>query len=312
MWSLECDSERFYEFAMELFMNAGHTSASEPEFANHSPEQFVYLDNESDISLSKEQRLSLGLFNNVSRLFTVNDCAFFSINLVSLQSQRSQIAHDVHTMIHPIVGQNATICLFRYENGIMLTFMGYGKLCILSDWYSMDDDYDILHNKLDISNMSITTDEDYFADFVYIFARSYYICDQNPPAYTLLPIDFLSHYGIGESDRKELDQYIKELLKAAEREYGDDYVEYDETSLIVINSEDISIDFDLMLLEMSTEDDNPFGEELDLEDGDYDGEENADEHVEHDKYEYDDVDPEIFRDPTLMVKWLIKQDNESV
>ena len=32
---------------------------------------------------------------------------------------------------------------------------------------------------------------------------------------------------------------------------------------------------------------------------------------QQDEFEFDDVDPEIFRDPTLMVKWLNSMDNNS-
>ena len=49
-------------------------------------------------------------------------------------------------------------------------------------------------------------------------------------------------------------------------------------------------------------DDNPFGEELD---DDYDDE------IELDEYEYGDLDPELFEDPTLLVKWLERRNVEN-
>ena len=67
-----------------------------------------------------------------------------------------------------------------------------------------------------------------------------------------------------------------------------------------------------MLLEMDDDNDNPFGEEIESEDDDLDEDDTfdeSDEDAEKDFYEFDDVDPEIFRDPTLMVKWLNKTDN---
>lgn len=55
-----------------------------------------------------------------------------------------------------------------------------------------------------------------------------------------------------------------------------------------------------MLLEMDEDEENPFEEEIEPED-------DVDED-EHDEYEFDEVDPEIFKDPTLLVKWLNKAD----
>ncbi len=54
-----------------------------------------------------------------------------------------------------------------------------------------------------------------------------------------------------------------------------------------------------MLLDMDMEDDdNPFGE--DIEDDDFGSDE--DDFLTRDEYEFADIDPEVFRDPTLLVK----------
>ena len=92
--------------------------------------------------------------------------------------------------------------------------------------------------------------------------------------------------------------------------YGDDYVEYDEA--VVFRGNDIAAELNLMLLEMEDDNDNPFGEEMGTEYDDLDEDDSFDESVEDtekDYYEFDDFDPEIFRDPTLMVKWLKKTNN---
>lgn len=129
--------------------------------------------------------------------------------------------------------------------------------------------------------------------------------------YELLPIDFISNAKLGRVDKEELNEFIAYELAASQRKYGDDYVDYDESSKF--QTVDISADLDLMLLEMDDDDSNPFGEEI--EDSEDNGE--ASEHdnffdeEQSDEYEFDDVDPEIFRDPTLMVKWLNSMDNNS-
>lgn len=294
--------EEFYTYAMELFFKAGHVAVLKPEFINHSPEQFAFFDNKSDIALSRDHRNLFRAFNKVSRLFSVNGCVFFSINLSTFKINRSQIAHDIHTMIHPIVEADGTICLFRFDDEAMLSFAGFGLQSILSDWYPMIDDNEILLEKVDIANMSTNQSVEYFLDMVYMLARPYYLVEQ-PSTYELLPISFISDAGLDGVDREEINQFVQDQINAPLREYGDDYVEYDES--LQMDREDIGADLDLMLLEMVVEDDNPFGEELEDEEGldDEYFDEDAD-NTESDEYEFDDVDPEIFRDPLLMVKWL--------
>lgn len=127
------DEKFFYIFSMELFNNAGHVFTLSPEFINHSPKQFVYFDNRTDTILSRTQRELFQSFNNISRLFSVNNCIFFSMNLITAENNRSQAAHDIHTLIHSLTESEGTICLFRHENKIMLSLAGFGYSCILSD-----------------------------------------------------------------------------------------------------------------------------------------------------------------------------------
>ncbi len=311
MFQTDYTGEKFYIFAMELFSEAGHVFTTLPEFFNHSPEQFVFFDNNSDVALSSEQRSLFRSFNFVSRLFSVNDCAFFSINLLTAKKNRSQTAHDIHMMIHHIAGISGTICLFRYDDEVMVTFEGFGKRCILSDWYLIPNDYNCLIEKLDIANITITNRSDYFYDMVYILARDYYLFEQ-PTTYEILPLDFILSVGLDGINRAEIDEQIVYYLASPQCEYGDDYVEYDDESVFrkieIINSE-----LDIMLLDMDDDDDNPFDEDIESDDDDLEedgfyeyGEESAEVEEAKDVYEYDDVDPEIFRDPTLLLKWLDK------
>ena len=119
----------------------------------------------------------------------------------------------------------------------------------------------------------------------------------------------MSRFNSDLVDRAQIDDYINLQTTAAEREYGDDYVEYDEEIRVGTKSADISADLDMMLLEMDMESDDLFGEDGDEDEEDSDdfGDEDSSEEEKLDIYEFDDVAPEIFRDPTLMVKWLNKQ-----
>lgn len=303
------DGEDFYRFAMTLFYETDHISASEPLYINHSSERFMYFDVSNDVALTEGQRMLLKNFDNISKLFSVNDCDFFSINLQTTKGNRSQTAHDIHTMFHPLLQTKASICLFRWENEVMLTFVGYEKRCMLSDWYQMDLDYNALKDKLDICNMYIGNNRDYFYDIIYYLARSYYTTTYDGPVYALLPIDIFKN---GEHiDKEEINEYIRDLRLTPIREYGDDYVEYDDTT--IFEADDISNSIEAMLLDLDDLDniseDNPSRDELEDQDFEEDDEfvDEEDAFVaKEDEYEFDDVNPEIFKDPTLMVKWLKK------
>lgn len=307
----EDQPELFYEYAIALFVEAGHIDSTEPEFSNHSAERFVYFDfGDKSVSLSSSQRDLLGSFDNVSRLFTANGCEFFSINLSTMPRYRSAVAHDIHTMIHPLSGAQGTIVLFHCDECVLLSFMGFRHHCMLSDWYTIPDDDLELRDKLDIANMTILGDVDYFSDFVYILARPYYLVGKAPATFSLIPIDAHARIDSGELDRDDIDLIVKEQILESQYEYGYDYVEYDEQASS--KQDDISADIDLMLLEIDDddEDDNPFGEVLESDDEGFD--EFGDQYTgefDLDEYGLDDVDPDIFKDPTLMVKWLKKMDS---
>jgi hypothetical protein len=305
--SQDWEAETFYTYAMELFSSAGHVATSKPEFINHSPERFAYFDNKHNVSLTREQRDMFREYNNISRLFSANGCVFFSINLLSNRLHRSQVAHNIHTTIHPLVGSSASICLFRCDNDVMLSFVGFGLQCLLSDWYPTIDDYDRLLHRLDIANMSISSGREYFIDMVYMLARGYYLSTKPMPN-AIIPINYFSAAGIDGIDKETLNDYLERALTEPQHKYDCDYVDYDES--YNTSTESISEELDLMLLEMDDEeDDNPFGEELDPEEEDDEDEfyDDSSDSVEKDQYEFENVDQEIFRDPTKMVKWLNSQ-----
>ncbi len=307
---IEDVDNKFYKYAMELFYKAGHVATRNPAFINHSSERFAYFDNGSDTSFTREQRTLLGAIKNVSRLFSTKGCVFFSADLVTTKMNRSNIAHDFHRMIHPVVQARGTIFLFRFEDEILLSFEGFGMKVVLSDWYSINNSEEILIEKLHIANISTNRGTDYFFDMVYMLARAYYLCTQ-PTVFELLPINYISRLDIDGDSREEIDQYVRDQMNAVWRKYGDDYVDYDET-LWPQEVDNISEELDLMLLEMdeeADEDDNPFEEELELEE--YNEDEEAFYDAEPDKFEFENVDPEIFRDPALMVKWLSKLEQNS-
>lgn len=214
------EPELFCDYAMSLFVQAGHIEGDQkPAFRNHSAEELIYFDIEhQSISLSNSQRSILTSFNNVSRLFTLEGCVFYSINLVSLPKQRSRLAYDVHNLIHPLTRASGTIIVFLHDGCVMLSFMGFRHHCILSDWYTIDDDERKLLDKLDIANITIHSDADYFADFVYLLARPYYFASNDAPVFSLIPIDAFSRMEGDKLDREEINLIINDQLNASQRE----------------------------------------------------------------------------------------------
>lgn len=291
----------FCMYAMELFINAGHTTTPEPVFTNHSPERVLYFDYSAP-SLSPDQRALFAFFNNVSCLFSANGCVFFSINLLSTKRDRSQVAHDIHSMLHPFVKSKGTICFFQLDDEVMLSFVGFGFNCVLSDWFSIYDDSGSLQSMLDIVNMSVCNERAYFSDFVYVFARAYYRDISKPTIYDAIPKDTFLLTDSDEIDREELDQIVQEQLLACEQIYGDDYVPYNEKEGSVFSK--VKHDLDFLLLEIDEEyllaeesDNNTVVEDI------FDEETTITED-QRDVYEYSDMNPEIFKDPLLLVKWL--------
>jgi len=314
--------ESLFDFSMKLFSEAAHTNSSYPIFINHSAERFVFFDNKETI-LSKAQISSLKDFKNVSYLFELGDnvfdeknhqtVRFYSMELKTITSFRSQTAYDVHMLLHPLIGCEATVILFKFNDNVMLSLAGYGEACILSDWYSAENDYNDLLERIHIVNVSLRSTREFFYDLIYSVARKYYIypVSREMATYALCPIDYFLRNGFEFADRKELKQIINDALNTYRYEYGDDYVEQGHN--ISSSSIKFSPEFDLMLLDMERTEENPFGEEMEESDDAFKDdrfEEKREDVPELAEYEFDDVDPEIFRDPTLMVKWIEKHSSD--
>lgn len=284
-------AEKFFEYALELFVKSGHTDATEPEFTNHSTKQFIYLDCDKNFSLSQKQRDVFRLFDNISRLFTIKGIAFFSLNLLVSSSERSQAAHNSHTLIQSVVNDQATICMSRHDNEIILSFAGYGSTCILSDWYSSE--YKILE-RLDIANMTITDNREYFFDFVSIFARHYYFSNK-PTFYDSLPLNFFSDWK-SDVTREEIEEFLREQRFSVVKEYANDYVGYDTPS--PEEYIDNEYEFDLVLQE---------AENVQIS---FSEEEDSLDQTEADEYDLSDISPEVFDDPELLLNYIENYSNK--
>ena len=307
-------NESFVRFAMKLFADAGHVDAPMPVFINHSPEQVVFFDNNVSISLSIAERQSLKCFRDVSHLFTINgECfkkysrdhiAFYSMELICNKATRSQISCDIHKLLHSIAKIDATVLLIKCDDAFMLSMMGYKRGIVLSDWYLIEDDYEWVIEKLHIANVSLISARDYFLDLIYNVAREYYIypISNEMATYSL----FISDEYDGYIEQYEFNNFVRNVSDFYVLKYGDDYVDQSKYTFDHGHDLRISDELDLMLLDMVDDEDNYMNEELKNDSAEA-------EHVESpepDEYEFETVNPAIFEDPTLMVKWIERNGKE--
>lgn len=255
---------RFYVKAMSYFVEAGHIISREPEYFNLDPEQLVVADYITNNKAVFEWKRLVHYFDNLSLLFLIRQCMFFSVELLSDKRQRSQIAVDIHNMIHSLIETEASVCAFKYGEEVMLSFMGYGSNAILSNWYPIDDWEGELAERLDISNISTSSDFAYFCDLVHSLAREYYRFNEEESRYHLYPIDSINRMEKGELGEEELQEILRNSAYSSTVQYGEDYVSYDES--VEASIFDSVCELDAMIQAMDDKDDNPFGEKIEIDD----------------------------------------------
>lgn len=295
---------------MKLYSDAGIAGIDDPIFINHTSKQAVYFDSDGDQYLSAEQRSLLDDFDNVSLLFYLDDrvfdkrthkkIAFFSLDLTCAKRYRSRLAYDVHMLLDRVFTADASIVMCRHENSIMFTFAGFRHACILSDWYEEEIDDESIIEKIHIVNERLSTAYDFFLDIIYNIARKYYIypISKEQAIYDSLPLNAFdpnrerpSAYEIQEA----IDNYLNTYINI----YGTDYV---EPGGKVINNKEISQELDSLLLAIDDEDTEMPAEDYMMEDNDF-----QDDTPSNDDFnEIEKLDPELFKDPVKMVKWLEK------
>lgn len=301
----------FYENALALFRKAGFTANLTPLSANHSFKQAVYLDSEKTIFVDK------GILNcavNISHLFDLDDAffvegtgsviSFYSVQLNCLSKHRSQMAHDVHSILHASFSTDISVILFYHDSNVMISVAGVDEDVILSEWYDFFYDFDDLTDLLNIGQLSIVSSHQFIIDLICVVARSYYLepAPSGLSAYSVIP---LFYYGKGlvenEHSRKKMpvEDFIVQSIREIELKHGDDYVEHKQgiaRDMSTIENELDRLSFDLELHEEESRGPDFLNKVLDEK--------------ERDEYEYDDIDPEIFEDPTLMLQWLDSQSVE--
>lgn len=235
-----------------------------------------------------------------------------SVTVSFSESSRSQEVADIHHLLQKFWNNNHSIVLFKNKNHFVFSFADDTKSHILSDWFEISDDYDDVVECFAIENISLHSCDEYFDDFIYAIAREYYVhpISLEEASYGMIPIDMMVPKPVTEGSYIYDDEITKEDIKTAIRDnlsyyenmYGYDYVAVryegkdDAVSYRNITDEIERISFELELIGENEEQfmqDMEFTDDLDEEYDDLD-------EIEDDE----DIDPAIYEDPILMVKWL--------
>lgn len=316
---------QFYEYVSVILQEAGHMITSNPIYANHSASETLYIDSNKDVTISRFERTLLMQLSNVSLLVEMTwqgvveelteTVHIYSITIDVPDRNRSQIVADTHHLLHQYWDCTHSIVFCKNRNQYIISFANKDQSHILSDWFDINLDYDKVAERIDTADLSIESSFGYFGDFIYSVARNYYIypVSVEDATYGMIPLNYVaSAFGVESGVSKEdIKALAKANLMTYELQYGDDYVapvyigfnEQSQFRRMAMELEKIS--FDLELAEELGDEDPPNS----FDDG-FDDELAAEfEDDENDDWE-DDLDPAIFDDPVLMVKWLEKQQKE--
>jgi len=304
--------------AMSFFKATGHTGASCPLIEAENILYCIYNDFMFASYFDKKEREAFGDIDTLSHMFTVGNETFskstdsslryYAISLNVIKSERGIVA-DTILMSFAKSTADFIVIMFQHDRECMLSFAKKTKGCLTfySDWFNKSKFNEVASNA-NIANLSLQNSTEFFLDFVYMTARTYYT---HP-----LSLDFAhaEWYSL-RADIEEIpnwNNFATEFLCAPIYEYGDDYIEPP-------NREDYSVDtfegsdFELDLIELEAELEMR-SEDLAEEDNDYD---------EHDREFYDEfydnlqhidadeIPDEILSDPVKLLEWINKNEEST-
>ena len=306
---------QFYGYVSKLLYDAGHMITSAPVYTNHSASEALYIDSAKDVTTSRFDRTLLMQLSNISLLAeltwpgVVEDLTetvhIYSVTIDISENNRSQIVADTHRLLHQYWDCHHSVVFYKNRNQYIISFANKDQSHVLSDWFDINVDYDEVVERIDTANISLESSISYFSDFIYAIAREYYLypISVEEATYSMIPLTFVaSAFGVKtEASKDDVKALAKANLLYYETLYGDDYVApvlvgYDEQAQFRRMATELDrISFEL---ELAAELDEEV--EVAFDDSDDDLGEFDDFEDEFD----DDVDPAIFDDPVLMVKWL--------
>ncbi|MCR3921209.1 MAG: hypothetical protein NUK65_01675 [Firmicutes bacterium] len=301
--------------AMQLFRAAGHTFNPKAVTFNESIRDFIYFDIQHDQVLTPTDWTCLNqvitaslLFSNGANYFDITNCRteinYYAISLNSRSNERSQLAHEIHSIISRL-SSPLSVILFEVNELYMFSFAerkpDQQTTVMLSDWFSLNSiiEADILL-RIDASNFIHVSVIEFFYDFVYAIARPYYIYQDSYEyaAYEMFPLKLLDGNDGIVIDRETIKQIMQDNYNSSSQEYQEDYVaeDYNNQEASSLSTEDF--DLELFALDMDTIEFD--GEEAVIGNNTIEGELS---YEEDDDY-LDEVDEKLFDDPIKLLKWI--------
>ena len=309
---------QFHEYVSMLLKESGHMVTSEPIYINHTATETLYIDSIKDVTVTRFDRELLQCIENVSLLIELTwseviaelseTVQIYSITVDFSDRVRSELVADIHHLLHQYWSCDHSIVFFKNRNQYIISFADKEQSHILSDWFDLNVDYDETAARLNIGCMSLANSAEYFTDFIYAVARSYYLqpISFEYASYGMMPRDYIkvgldAGYGITKEDIKEL---IRCNMAVYERQYGTNYVApLRPDSNAHPHYHDITAELERLSFELELASDAEDDEQIVLF-----GFDSADDDFIEDDGFFDDLDADIndaiFDDPSLMVKWL--------
>ena len=309
---------QFHEYVSMLLKESGHMVTSEPIYINHTATETLYIDSTKDVTVTRFDRELLQCIENVSLLIELTwseviaelseTVQIYSITVDFSDRVRSELVADIHHLLHQYWSCDHSIVFFKNRNQYIISFADKEQSHILSDWFDLNVDYDETAARLNIGCMSLANSAEYFTDFIYAVARSYYLqpISFEYASYGMMPRDYIkvgldAGYGITKEDIKEL---IRCNMAVYERQYGTNYVApLRPDSNAHPHYHDITAELERLSFELELASDAKDDEQIVLF-----GFDSADDDFIEDDGFFDDLDADIndaiFDDPSLMVKWL--------
>ena len=309
---------QFHEYVSMLLKESGHMVTSEPIYINHTATETLYIDSIKDVTVTRFDRELLQCIENVSLLIELTwseviaelseTVQIYSITVDFSDRVRSELVADIHHLLHQYWSCDHSIVFFKNRNQYIISFADKEQSHILSDWFDLNVDYDETAARLNIGCMSLANSAEYFTDFIYAVARSYYLqpISFENASYGMMPRDYIkvgldAGYGITKEDIKEL---IRCNMAVYERQYGTNYVApLRPDSNAHPHYHDITAELERLSFELELASDAEDDEQIVLF-----GFDSADDAFIEDDGFFDDLDADIndaiFDDPSLMVKWL--------
>lgn len=288
------------DYMMTIFKTTGHIDTITPIFNNHTSKEVVYFDCAETVLITDTQEALLKYFENVSCLFKLDGqkgsfqksdneaISVYSAELICRETMRTQIAYEIHRLLHSLIVEKYTIIIFGFEGQILFSFASDDRDYIMSDWFDADNKDEILE-RIHIANMSLKSAKDYFSDMAYSVAREYYLHPMSKEfvQYSLLPANFKEDTE-GYSINRWVAEQTKEILDSEREAYGEDYFDFADAS--IVQYEDVGKELDMLWLELEAQEATEYDKD--------------DAQQSFSTYEFEDIDDESFSDPEKLLEVL--------